>query len=200
MIDLTYPHNWVNLDKPIYFAILTDPTQNISEMLVDNFEIRESQDLYRSIISPQGFARMWVRRMARISAGNFTAQVISDLILLMLKDFVKDIKQPEIDFLESTQIVRFRQKSKYAIATFTDNSVLHILGLDKQTTRVNLPEKPGVEYMVFDASETVLLEQAPQLKRATSMFVYSDILELSLVGDTQAASLGFLPIQSKFGD
>ena len=32
------------------------------------------------------------------------------------------------------------------------------------------------------------------------MFVYSDIVELSLIGDTQAASLGFLRIQSKFGE
>ena len=30
--------------------------------------------------------------------------------------------------------------------------------------------------------------------------MYSDIVELSLVGDTQAPLLGFLPIQSKFGD
>ena len=46
----------------------------------------------------------------------------------------------------------------------------------------------------------VVSEQAPQLKRATSMFVYPDIVELSLVGDTHAVSLGFLPIQSNFGD
>ena len=177
----------MNLDKPIYFAILTDPTQNISEMLLDNFERREYQDLYRSIISPQGLARMWVRRVARISPGNFTAQAISDFIGLLIKDTVKDIEHPEIDFLESTQRVRFRQKSKYAIASFTDNSILHILGFDTQTTRVNVPEKPGVEYMVFDASEMVVSEQAPQLKRATSMFVDSDIVELSLVGDTLAA-------------
>ena len=32
------------------------------------------------------------------------------------------------------------------------------------------------------------------------MLVYSNIVELSLVGDTQAALLGFLTIQSKFGD
>ena len=32
------------------------------------------------------------------------------------------------------------------------------------------------------------------------MFVYSDIVELSLVAGTQAASLGFLPIQNNFGD
>ena len=161
LIDLTYPHKWINLDKAIYIPILTDFTQNISEMLLDNLEIRESQCLYCSIISPQGLARMWVRRMARISPGNFTAQPISDFILLMLKDFVKDIEQPEIDFLKSTQRVRFWQKRIYAIATLTDNSVLHILGLDKQSTRINEPEKPGVEYIIFDASETVLSEQAP---------------------------------------
>ena len=39
LIDLTYPHNWVNLDKPIYLAILIDPTQNISEMLLDNSSV-----------------------------------------------------------------------------------------------------------------------------------------------------------------
>ena len=50
LIDLSYPYNWINLDKPIYFAILIDPTQDISEMLLDNFEKREYQDLSRSII------------------------------------------------------------------------------------------------------------------------------------------------------
>ena len=143
---------------------------------------------------------MWVRRMGRISPGNFTAQAISDFILLVLKDFVKDIEKPEIDVLEPTQRVRFRQKRKHVIATLTDNSVLHILGLDKQTTRVNVPGKPSVEYMVFDASETVISEQAPQLKRVTSILVYSDIVELSLVGDTQVLLLGFFPIKSQFGD
>ena len=80
----------------------------------------------------------------------------------------------------------------------TIQSCIYLALIHKQLY-VNVPEKPGVEYMVFDASEMVVSEQAPQLKWATSMFVYSDIVELSLVGDTQAASLGFLPIQSKFG-
>ena len=54
--------------------------------------------------------------------------------------------------------------------------------------------------MVFDAGETLLSVQAPQLKRVKSMFVFSNIVKLTLVGDTQPASLGFLIIQSKFGD
>ena len=102
--------------------------------------------------------------------------------------------------LEQTQRVRFYQKRKYAIATFTENSVLHILIFDTQTTLVNVPEKPGVEYMVLNESVEVLSEQPPQLKRVTSMLVYLDIVELSLVGDTQAPLHGFMTMQSKFGD
>ena len=58
LIDLSYPHNCLNLDKAIYFAILTNFTENISEMLLDNFERTEYQNLYCSIISSLGLARM----------------------------------------------------------------------------------------------------------------------------------------------
>ena len=54
--------------------------------------------------------------------------------------------------------------------------------------------------MVFNLSDEVESDQSTQLKMVTSMLVYSDIVELSLVGDTQAPLLGSLPIQSKFGD
>ena len=36
VIDLSYPYNG-KFGQPIYIAILTDPTQDISELLVDNF-------------------------------------------------------------------------------------------------------------------------------------------------------------------
>ena len=54
--------------------------------------------------------------------------------------------------------------------------------------------------MVFEESVRAFSEQPPQLKRVTSMLVYSDIVELSLVGDIQAPLLGSLPIQSNFDD
>ena len=50
---------------------------------------------------------MWVRQMGRIAPGNFTAQAICDYIVLTLKDTVKDIIDPKIEFLELTQRVRF---------------------------------------------------------------------------------------------
>ena len=83
----------------------------------------------------------------------------------------------------------FRQESKYAIVCYTDYSVLQLLGLSKQTTTIVTPGKPTVEYIVFEAARPTRADLTPQLKRLSSMFVYSDIVEMSLVGDTQAASL-----------
>ena len=33
LIDLSYPHYWVNLDKPLYMAFLTNATDYLSDML-----------------------------------------------------------------------------------------------------------------------------------------------------------------------
>ena len=40
----------------------------------------------------------------------------------------------------------------------------------------------------------------PLIKRITSMWVYTDIIELSAVGDIQAPFLGNVPIQNKFDE
>ena len=201
LIDLAYPHNWVNLDKSLYMAFLTNPTDNpMTDMVLDSNTAPEKQNLYRPITSPGGLTRMWVRRYFHFRPGNYTVKDIVDDLLTQLTNYLQDIKNPRIIFNENTQKVSFIQESSYAIVCFSDNSVLQLLGLSKQTHTIATPGKPTVEYIVFEANSPIMSELTPQLKRLTCMFVYSDIVELSLVGDTQAALLGSLPIQSQFGE
>ena len=40
----------------------------------------------------------------------------------------------------------------------------------------------------------------PCLKRISNMLVYTDIIDISIGGDTQAPILGFIPIKSHFVD
>ena len=54
--------------------------------------------------------------------------------------------------------------------------------------------------MVFDENERVDALVPPFIKQVTSMWVYTDIIELSAVGDIQAPVLGYVPIQSKFDE
>ena len=54
--------------------------------------------------------------------------------------------------------------------------------------------------MVFDENERVDALLPPLIKQITSMLVYIDIIELSVVGDIEAQFLGYVPIQSKFDE
>ena len=143
---------------------------------------------------------MWVRHYFHISPGNYTVKDIVNQQLIQLTNQLKDIKNPRIIFNVNLQKVTFLQESNYSIVSFTESSVLQLLGLSKQTTTIVTPGKPTVEYIVFEANRPIRADLTPQNKRLTGMIVYSDIVELSLVGDTQAALLGFLPTQSDFGD
>ena len=86
----------------------------------------------------------------------------------------------------------FVTDKKYALACYTNHSALQLLGLSKQTSTINNAGKPVVEYMSFEPMSSVVSELMPSVKRLTSMLVYSDIVELSLVGDSQSALLGYV--------
>ena len=98
MIDLDYPHNWVNLDKPLYMAFLTNPTEVISNMTLDSDTAPETQNLYRPITSQQGLTSMLVRRYYCIIPGNYTVNDIIHELLTQITNFLQDIKNPRISF------------------------------------------------------------------------------------------------------
>ena len=55
-------------------------------------------------------------------------------------------------------------------------------------------------FIMFDENKHLDAQLPPSINRITGMWVYSDIIELSAVGDTQAPILGYLLIQSKFDE
>lgn len=142
---------------------------------------------------------MSIHRLFRIPPGNYDVKNIGTKLRIQLEiDSV--IQECTIVFNDNTLKFTFEQKTKYAVAAYSDNTILHMLGLSKQTTKIVTPGKPEVEYIIMEANTAVTSELTPHVKRLSNMFVYSDIVDLSLVGDTQAALLGYLPIQSKFGE
>ena len=88
LIDLAYPHNWVNLDKPLYMAFFTNPTEDISNMTLDSDTAPEKKNLYRQITSQQGFTRMWLRRYYCIDPGNYTVNDIIHELLTQITNFL----------------------------------------------------------------------------------------------------------------
>ena len=56
----------------------------------------------------------------------------------------------------------------------------------------------AVEYMVFVANMYVQAKLPPSIQKISNMYVYSDIVKLSPVGNFQVPIMGFLPIKSNF--
>ena len=52
--------------------------------------------------------------------------------------------------------------------------------------------------MVFNANMYAQAKLPPSIQRISNMYVYSDIVELPPVGNSQVPIMGFLPIQSNF--
>ena len=111
---------------------------------------------------------------------------------------MNDITNSKIAVNKVTLKVNLQEKSNYSIANYTEYSGLHIICLSKLTNHIKKTGKPSMEFVVFDANQTVKSDYMPELKKVPSMFVYSDIIALLLVGNRHSALLKFNPIQSKF--
>ena len=96
--------------------------------------------------------------------------------------------------------------NKYMIFAPERKSILQVLGFGSQTKRYT-PTGCKEHEVLFvpkyqNNEDLVQIEAASPVntRSISSMFVYSDIVDQSLIGNTQANILGFLPIHTNFGD
>ena len=63
-------------------------------------------------------------------------------------------------------------------------------------------ESPGytlVDYILIDGPGIFEASLPPKISRLNEIYVYTDIIDIVLVGNTQAPLLGYFPVQSKWG-
>ena len=85
-----------------------------------------------------------------------------------------------------------------AIACNAENSVFQLLGFGSQSTKWEIQGKRSIEFMIIPQYRTIQADLPPSLKQITNMYVYSDIVELSPVDNSQVPIMGFFPIKSRF--
>ena len=85
-----------------------------------------------------------------------------------------------------------------AITCYAENSVLQLLGFGSQSTQLKIQGKRSIEFMIIPQYRTMQADLPTSLKQITNMYVYSDIVELSPVNDSQVPIMGFFPIISRF--
>ena len=95
--------------------------------------------------------------------------------------------------------VEINPNVKFAIACYSERSVLQQLGFGTQTNVKQTPGKRTIEFMILEPNNYVQAKFPPSLKRISNMYVYSiNIVELSHVGNSQIPIMEFLPITTHF--
>ena len=87
---------------------------------------------------------------------------------------------------------------KFAIACYSERSVLQLFCFRSQTNVKQTLGNRTIEFMIFEPNKYVQAKFPGSLKRISNMYVYSEIVELSHVGNSQIKIMGFLPITTHF--
>ena len=76
--------------------------------------------------------------------------------------------------------------------------MLQLLDFGSQTNVQQTPEKRIIEFMIFEPNKYVQAKFLSSLKQISNMYVYSDIVKLSHVGNCQIPIIRFLSITTHF--
>ena len=154
-------------------------------------------DLYDVIRRTPQFIRNWeVDSQQEISQGNYDLSKILEIIQRQLVGMFGVFKPTNLKFNPNQYRFEFNSTVTFAIACYTEHSIIQLLGFGSQSTILHHPNKRAVEYIVFNANNYLQAKLPPSITRISSMYVYSDIVEQSPVGNSQVPIMGFLPIKS----
>ena len=196
LINISYPHNWTNLDKFYqYFLLRFNTGDSDSEFVPENE--KEETDLYNLIQTQAQFRGWLVDRAPQIPRGNYDISKILELIETQF-NLVFSNKTINLKIDPYQNRVEINPTEQFAVACYAERSILHIGGFGLQSIVQKTPGKRTFEFLIFDPNKYIQAKLPPSIKRISNMYVYSDIVELSRVGKSQVPIMGFLPIKSNF--
>lgn len=117
-----------------------------------------------------------------------------------------------VTFDPSSRTARFRhlKYSRYLIVSSGNVPLISMLGYGTRATSITATSKRVIEVLPVNIVDTVRSKDARRnplpprekvnLRTPDCVFVYSDIVEQSLIGESQGNILGYFPIKAKYGD
>ena len=170
LINISYPHNWTNLNKSQQYFLLRQPIEGV------NFEVapekeKDQRDLY-DLISKQAQVRgKVVGRAPLIPRGNYDISKILELIETQFH-FLFSNKTNNLKIYFYQYRVEINQNKQFAIACYAERSILQLLGFGSQSTLQKTSGKQTFKFMIFDSNKYIQAKLPPSIKRITNVYVY----------------------------
>ena len=189
---------------------------------VESYQIRK-EDTTQSIRSKYRWRtvdiQFRVKKTFGIVPGKYKLNEILNKLQTEIRSIGAGFENALVQYNKDTDRVSVSETTrKLLISSYTKTSILPMLGFsnDIKTNKDNwyirnenateaqraLVESPAytlVDYIVIDGPAVYEASLPPKVTRLNEIFVYTDIIDTVLIGNTQAPCLGYFPIQSKWG-
>ena len=220
LIDITYPHTWINLNKEYHMAVLTTfnefdsyQKQNIAgdaktAGLILGMDNVENFIVQNNMVEPVQVERFYVKNIITIVPGQYDINSLVNFIQGEIQKVGFGLTLATMTYNKESNRVSIENADRDSIlASYKSNSLLRLLGFnnaiklnhDFDNGDLTYPMKDGrdeVEYVMLSANKPVEADQSPLVTPISSIFVYTDFIEYVMVGNTQAPLLSYLPVQS----
>ena len=200
IVDIQYTHSWINIKNPIKLGFFfpqikypgtqdSPPAAEIVDAFdkrIENFMIEKKFNesyTYRNFVLPSGYYN---------SIGD-VCDFLTKAYAAACAEYLPDSKL-EFNYNEITNKVKVIGGRVRILILTEDINFGKLTGI-KLTIDGRFT---GDESMYAAMSSSSKSEPASSLEIRTSMYIYSDICEYQLVGDTQAPLLGILPIDGVY--
>jgi len=231
LIDITYPHSWVNLHKDYVVVISAkylSTEEGRSTPLVGDAGnaqlIRSINELRECELVQVGrprvrYGRPTITRRVEVcyipktsftvKVGQYDLKSVIELLQKHIRQVGSGCQNTVVSFDPDRNRVKISEcMRKILISCYNHSSLLKLLGFGKQigsnksdlTDLLQDESLSEIEYLQVDAVEPTEAELSPFLKPIKSIFLYSNITNYVLVGNTQTPLLGYFPVQTSWGE
>ena len=100
--------------------------------------------------------------------------------------------------------------ASYLIVAPAASSIISMLGHGKRSYQMTMSSKRNIQVLIVDSTFVMDIREKIKiplkvveevnLRTLDNVFIYSDIIEQSLIGESQGNLLGYFPIKSQFGE
>ena len=205
IVDIQYSHSWINIKKAIKIGLFVNSRiltggdsgeSTKSSEIIDDFDKRVNRTLikekmaggynYRHFTLPAGYYES-MREVCDFLTKQYAAA---------LKEWMPDAIA-NFTYNENTNKVSVTGGRQRVQIIFEDENFSILTGIKAfADSRFNNADDPANIGPMYTTSNYVgeQSKEASRLENPTSMYIYSDICEYQLIGDSQAPLLGILPI------
>ena len=201
IVDIQYSHSWINIKKAIKIGLMSSAIASKSAGGEDPKGADIVDDFDKTISGMMTDRKLtgYCYRHFTLPAGYYgTMSDICDFLTkqyaIALKEWLPDAKA-DFTYNENTNKVSITGGQRRVQIFIADENFQKLTGI-KLSVDSRFTSDTGPMYATTNyAGEQS--QEASRLENPTSMYIYSDICEYQLVGDSQAPLLGILPIDGQ---